>query len=61
VDDTAKKLVLSWTVQMTNSTGQMTKMLFRASYFKARKEITVRATPTGYANDFEARGTCRSL
>ncbi|WP_103255660.1 hypothetical protein [Tabrizicola aquatica] len=61
-EDTAKKLVLTWNVQMTNSTGQMTKMQFRASYFKADKTVTIRAVPGGgYANDFEGRGKCKSI
>jgi hypothetical protein len=60
-EDTAKKLVLSWTVQMTNSTGQTTKMRFRASYFKSTKQITIRATPGGYDNSFEDRGSCKSV
>lgn len=61
-EDTAKKLVLTWNVQMTNSTGQMTKMQFRASYFKADKTVTIRAVPGGgYANDFEGRGKCKVI
>jgi hypothetical protein len=60
-DDTAKKLVLTWTVQMTNSTGQQTKMLYRASYFKQSRQITVRAVPGGYRNSFEGRGKCKTL
>lgn len=61
-EDSANKLVLTWNVQMTNKTGQMTKMLFRASYFKSTKAITVRAVPGGgYANDFEGRGKCRAV
>lgn len=57
--NTAKKLAISWKVQITNSTGQQTNMQFRAAYFKGNKSVTVRATPPGYANSFEARGTCR--
>jgi hypothetical protein len=61
-EDTAKKLVFSWNVQLTTNTGQMTKMLFRASYFKADKSVTVRAVPGGgYANDFEGRGKCKAV
>lgn len=61
-DDSANKLVLSWNVQMTNGTGQMTKMQFRASYFKANKSISVRAVPGGgYANSFEGRGKCKAV
>ncbi len=58
-ESTAKKLVFSWTVQMTNSSGQMTKMQFRAAYFKAEGSLTVRAVPgAGYDNQFEGRGRC---
>jgi len=61
-EDSKGKLVLTWNIQMTNATGQMTKMQFRASYFKGNKSITVRAVPGGgYANDFEGRGTCKSV
>lgn len=58
-EDTAKKLVLTWTVTMTNSTGQGAKMQFRASYFKGDKTLLVRATPgADYTNTFEGRGRC---
>ena len=60
-EDTPKKLVLTWAVQLTNSTGQITKMLFRASYFKADGSVIVRATPSGYAEEFEARGRCKKV
>lgn len=60
-EDTANKLVLTWNVQMTNSTGQMTKMQYRAAYFKANGKVTVRAVPGGYSNNFEARGTCKPV
>jgi hypothetical protein len=60
-DDTTAKLVLSWNIQMTNSSGQMTKMQYRAAYFRSTGKITVRATPSGYSNNFEARGSCKSV
>ncbi|NJS39694.1 MAG: hypothetical protein HC783_12530 [Rhodobacteraceae bacterium] len=60
-EDTKKKLVLSWSVQITNRTGQQTKMRFRAVYFRDTKQVTIRATPGGYDNSFEARGTCKSI
>lgn len=60
-DATARKLVFSWDVQMTNSTGQQTKMMFRATYFRESARMTVRATPGGYANSFEGRGSCRQV
>jgi hypothetical protein len=58
-DSSAKKLVVSWDVKMTNETGQMTKMLYRASIFKADNSVIVRAVPSGYSNQFEARGSCK--
>ena len=61
-ENTAKKLVFTWNLQMTNRTGQMTKMQFRASYFKADKSIIVRAVPGGgYSNSFEGRGRGKSV
>ena len=60
-EETGKKLVLSWMVLITNSTGQQTKMRFRAVYFKETRQITIRATPGGYDNSFEARGSCKSV
>ena len=60
-EDSARKLVVTWNVQMTNSTGQMTKMQYRASWFKADGRVVIRAVPGGYTNDFEARGTCRKV
>jgi len=60
-DDTAKKLVMTWTVTITNSTGQPAVMRFRASYFKATRQITIRAMPGGYDNSFEGRGVCKSV
>jgi hypothetical protein len=60
-EDTQKKLVLTWDVTLTNSTGQTTRMLFRAAYFKADKSVIVRAVPSGYSDNFEARGKCKSV
>jgi hypothetical protein len=59
VDSSSKKLVISWDVKMTNATGQMTKMQYRASIFKGDNTVIVRAVPGGYSNQFEARGTCK--
>jgi hypothetical protein len=58
-ESTAKKFVFSWNVLLTNGTGQQTKMQYRAAIFRGNKTITVRATPGGYDNSFEARGTCK--
>jgi hypothetical protein len=61
-DDTSKKLVFSWNVQMTNSVGQQTKMMFRGTYFRQNGQLTVRATAgSGYSSSFEGRGTCRQI
>lgn len=59
--DTEVKLVLTWAVQMTNW-GQMTRMQYRAAWFRKSGLLTIRAKPGGgYANSFEGRGTCRIL
>ena len=61
-EDTAKKLVLTWKVQMTNRTGQTANMQFRASYFKGDRTFLVRAAPGGdYSNNFEGRGKCKPV
>lgn len=60
-ENTAKKAVFSWSLNFTNSTGQITRMLYRAAYFKGDKSITVRATPSGYSNSFEGRGRCKTV
>lgn len=61
-EDTAKKVVLIRKVRMTNSTGQMANMQFRASYFKAKQIVLVRASPGGdYSNSFGGRGRCNSV
>lgn len=60
--DSARKLVISWDVPMTNSNGQQTRMMYRATYFRQNEQMTVRATPGGgYANSFEGRGSCRQV
>lgn len=60
-ENTAKKAVFSWSLNFTSTTGQQTRMLYRAAVFKADKSIVVRATPSGFNNNFEGRGTCRSV
>jgi hypothetical protein len=62
VDDSDKKKVFSWAVQMTNSSGQSTKMTFRAAYIKSKKSITITATVgSGYEGSFQGRGTCKEV
>jgi hypothetical protein len=59
-DSTSKKIVISWGVQMTNGSGQQTKMQYRAAIFLADKSVIVTAAPGGgYSNRFEARGKCQ--
>ena len=47
VTDTAKKLVVTWEIQTTDSGGQLAQMQFRASYFKADQTMIVRGVPPG--------------
>lgn len=61
-DDTASKIVFSWSVMITNSTGQTANMQYRASYLKGDKSVIVRGAPGGdFSNNFEARGKCKSV
>jgi hypothetical protein len=61
-DDSDRKLVISWDVPMSDRTGQQTRMVYRATYFRQNGQMTVRATPGGgYSNSFEGRGTCRAV
>ncbi|MCU0827366.1 MAG: hypothetical protein MUE52_08145 [Tabrizicola sp.] len=61
-DNSKKKLALSWNLVITNSSGQQTKMQYRAAYYKETKEVVVRATPGGgYGGSFEGRGKCKTL
>ena len=57
-EDTAKKLVVSWSSRMTSRSGQQTVMLYRAAWFRSTGKVTVTAKPSGYSNAFEARGIC---
>ncbi|MES2845303.1 MAG: hypothetical protein V4747_09775 [Pseudomonadota bacterium] len=57
-DDTSRKLVFSWTVQAKDDRGNLFAMQYRAAWFKGPKTMTVTAIPPGYANNFDARGTC---
>ncbi len=52
------KETLSWNVQTGDHTGQLTKLIFRASYFYKDDSFTVSAIPGGYDNSFSGRGTC---
>jgi len=59
-EDSTKKLAFSWNLIITNSSGQNTKMQYRATYFKGTKEVSVAGTPGGaYDGNFRGRGTCK--
>lgn len=60
-DDSTKKLVFTRRILTESATGQQVNMAYRAAYFKSNKTISVRAVPGGFANHFEARGTCKEL
>jgi hypothetical protein len=61
-EDTSRRLVLTWKVRLTNSSGQAANMQFRAAYFRDSGAVVVRATPGGdYSDSFEGRGTCRPV
>lgn len=41
--------------------GWLAHMGYRLSFFKETGQVTVRATPYGYSNSFEARGRCQTF
>ena len=59
-DTTAKKIAFSWTTVIRSISGQVTRMAYRGSYYPETGKVIVKAKPTGYRNNFEARGTCTS-
>lgn len=58
LEDTEKKLVITWDVRMRNNQGQITRMAYRAAYFKSNGRFLLNAKPRGYPNSFNARGAC---
>jgi hypothetical protein len=60
-EDSAKKLVFSWNITMSNAQREPTKMQFRAVIFKKDNSVTIRAVPGGFSNDFTAKGTCKAV
>ena len=53
-----KRIILTWSLDVINPSMQTTRMAYRASFERASNKIRVSAKPSGYANDFEGRGTC---
>ena len=61
-EDTAQKLVLTWKLLVTNSTGQTANMQFRAAYFRDEQTVQLRAIPGGDFSDvFQGRGRCKPV
>lgn len=58
--DNAARITFAWDLDMVrNQDGQTApKFLYRATITKADNTVRVSAIPAGYANTFEAAGTC---
>ena len=54
----AKKQSFNWELALTSSTGQTTKMKYRAALQFPSMRLTVYATPSGYSNRFRMQGNC---
>lgn len=56
-----KKLGVTWTLKMKATTGQVIRMMYRASYVKATRAVQISAMPGGgdFAGGFNARGSCK--
>ncbi|MDZ7904853.1 MAG: hypothetical protein U5N55_03115 [Cypionkella sp.] len=59
IENTDKRLVFTWSIDMTNTAVQSTRMAYRATLTRATNKIRVHAVPSGYSNDFEGRGACK--
>ena len=57
-ENTEKKQVFRWSVQMVNRSGQTTNMRYRAALIRTSGQVLVHAQPAGYGNNFTARGKC---
>ena len=58
-DFTDKKQVVTWQLRTKDSKGQLAVMDYRLSIFTPKNNVTIRARPLGYANDFSKRGRCK--
>lgn len=61
VENTDKRLVLRWSVDLRDSTGQGARMGYRLTIFRDKLTARINGTPMGYANNFEGRGTCKKV
>jgi hypothetical protein len=57
--DNTTRLVFTWTLKnLTNSTGQVVTLDYRAVFFKADNRFDLSIRPRGYDNSFQASGSC---
>lgn len=52
------RIVYNWSVQTHNDSGQSADIAYSARINPATSAINVTATPFGYSNMFEGKGTC---
>lgn len=57
-ENTAKKQSFKWDLALRSSTGQTTKMKYRAALQFPAMRLTVYAAPSGYSNNFRMQGNC---
>lgn len=60
-ENSDKKLAAVWDMKVRSSTGQVTIMKYRAAYLKPSAKVIIRATPAGFRNSFEGRGSCKTV
>ena len=56
--ETPQRITFSWDYHAKDSRGQRAKMLYRATWMKSTRKITVHASPAGYPKRFTGAGTC---
>ncbi|SLN26479.1 hypothetical protein ROJ8625_01070 [Roseivivax jejudonensis] len=60
VADNARRITFAWDLRANDGRGNYVgRFIYRATLQKGSLQMTISATPAGYANRFTGRGTCR--
>ncbi|WP_435259075.1 hypothetical protein ACSBLW_04700 [Thioclava sp. FR2] len=57
--DSAAKLTVGWTVKARDNAGQLATLVYRVSYFKAKKNAFITMQAQGYTNQTRGDGSCK--
>ena len=57
--DSAAKLTVGWTVKARDNAGQLATLVYRVSYFKAKKSAFITMQAQGYTTQTRGDGSCK--